>query len=263
MNNSIDGKNLKQHLNAVVDVLESNVLNDKKDDKKEKSKWFNNNVMMLFSTGMIFDRNDKQLLDQMIDYFNNTNSIFLNCYYKIYDYNSDIVQKLEEMHSIGNGNYHVCCFAICYGEDYSNSPDKQTFNHKGVCAYFTSLNSIRDYMISLIQSYGTVNENKPVHIDKTDVRSTQKFNYKDEIVTDYNIPDKSIISHGRTRIITNVDGIRGHPKNFRREYTQNDKDVISYHNNGSDMKGIFKANEEFINNSNIKYNDEIESISYS
>ena len=39
MNNSIDGKNLKQHLNAVVDVLESNVLNDKKDDKKEKSKW--------------------------------------------------------------------------------------------------------------------------------------------------------------------------------------------------------------------------------
>ena len=190
--------------------------------------WFAQNVCFIFSTGAIFDRNDKMFLDSVIDFFNSNNESYLPCEMKTYSYSTDIIQKFENIEAIGNGNYHMCCFVVCYADN--NTLDKfpePMFSHRGICEHLIDQTEIRDEIMRFMSLYGFTKKQyyQPSSVNKLSQRDMStlpdtKLQYDTNIDYDSatnrelmaNIKTKDSTIGKRTRIKGNVNGKRGYPR---------------------------------------------------
>ena len=190
--------------------------------------WFAQNVCFIFSTGAIFDKNDKLFLDSVIDFFNNKNESYLPCEMKTYPYSSDIIQKFENLEAIGNGNYHMCCFVVCYADDQTllKFPEPM-FSHRGICEHLIDQTEIRDEIMRFMGLYGFTKKKyyQPSSVSKLSQRDATtlpetKLQYETTIDFDSatnrelmtNIKTKDSCIGKRTRIRSNINGKRGYPR---------------------------------------------------
>lgn len=190
--------------------------------------WVAQNVAFIFSTGAIFDKNDKAFLDSVIDFFNSNNNSYLPCVYKTYSYTSDVIQKFEKLEAIGNGNYHMVCFIICYAtnETLPFAPESM-FSHRGICESLIDDTEIRDEISRLMGLYGFTKQIyiQPSSVSKIGSRDNKtlpdiKLQYDTEI--EYNEPtNRELMSNLKTKESTigtrsnikgTVNGQRTYPR---------------------------------------------------
>lgn len=231
-----NNEDIKNSIMEVQQILKEN--NDKEYIDKETGDkivnatqdkiWVSQNVAFIFSTGAVFDKNDKLFMDSVVDFFDNKNNSYLPCAFKIYPYSSDVIKKFENLESIGNGNYHMCCFIICYADDtalkYFPEP---MFSRRGICEHMIDDIEIRDEISRMMGLYGFTKEVfvQPSSVSKIGKRDNKtlpdiKLQYNSEI--DYGSPiNRELMSNlktkdstigTRTRINGNVNGKRSYPK---------------------------------------------------
>jgi len=239
---------IQKHLNEVTSILqnrESEYYDKETGDKivniDENKRWFSNNIMLVFATGRIFDKNDKELLDEIMTYFDNNNSQYLSCYFVNYSYTTEMIKKLESLQSVANGNYHIILFIINYSnEKERNQYPEIMFAKYGICECLTEISEIRDEMIRLLTTYGYVKEVKFIPTVESNPHE-ERFKIDNEFteINDNSIQDVEMFKQ-RTKISSNVNGLRTYPKNRRKQYKQNDEDIIDYHIN-SETKGVFSV----------------------
>ena len=230
---------LKQHLHEVNDIIKTksktNFIDYRTGDEianaNDNNIWFSMNILIIFTTGAIFDSNDKAFLDEVMTYFDNRNSEYLGCQAVVYSYNTDIVQKFENLYALANGNYHICMFVICYAdqEDLKLAPEN-TFTHRGIVNCLLEQQEIKNEMIRLMLNYGFTKVNKyqpntATHIGANDNTTLPDIKIQFDSNIEYdsatnrelfsNLKNHDSIMGSRTRINGSVDGIRSHPRKFR------------------------------------------------
>lgn len=190
--------------------------------------WVSKNVAFIFATGAIFDKNDKLFVDSVIDFFNSDNNSYLPCEFKTYAYTSDVIKKFENLEAIGNGNYHICCFVLCYADkEFLKLSPEPMFKRRGICEHLIDETEIRDEISRLMSLYGftKVQYAQPSSVSRIGKRDNKtqvdvKLQYESEI--DYASPNnrellsslktKDELMGTRSRIIRKADGKRSFPK---------------------------------------------------
>lgn len=230
---------LKQHLiqvNDIIDKMNESTYIDPKNgypiaNATPERIWFSQNVFLVFATGAVFDKNDKQLLNEIYNYFDDKSEEYLACEVKTYSYETDFIKKLEQTQAIANGNYHICCFVVVYADkdNLENAPEK-LFSFRGVVEHLISHTEIRDEMIRLMTNYGfsKVVQYQPSaakYIGRNDANTLPdtKLQYDSNIEYDSatarelfsNIKSKESIVGTRTRINGNVNGLRSYPRRYK------------------------------------------------
>ena len=230
---------LKQHLIQVNDIInkqnESSYIDPNNGypiaNATPERVWFSQNVFLVFATGAVFDKNDKQLLNEIYSYFDDKSEEYLACKVKTYSYETDFIKKLEQTQAIANGNYHICCFVVVYADkdNLENAPEK-LFSFRGVVEHLISHTEIRDEMIRLMTNYGfsKVVQYQPSaakYIGRNDANTLPdtKLQYNSNIEYDSatarelfsNMKSKESIVGTRTRINGNVNGLRSYPRRYK------------------------------------------------
>lgn len=129
--------------------------------------WFFDNVSFIFATGAIFDEVDTVNLDHVLQCFNvNANQAYLKNRYFVLDYSNPVVQKMESLFGIKNGNYRILCAVVVSAsdEDLKKSPMKD-FSHKGVIKVETIWKSIDSMFAKYISVFGFIAE----HFERQDI----------------------------------------------------------------------------------------------
>ena len=190
--------------------------------------WVSQNVAFVFASGAVFDKNDKAFMDSVIDFFNANNDSYLPCAFKVYPYQTDIIQKFEKLEAIGNGNYHMCCFVLCYAtdEDLIDSPEPM-FCRRGICEHLVDTVEIRDEISRFMGLYGFTKEiyKQPSSVSRIGSRDNKtgadvKIGYDAEVDFDSpinrelmtNLKTKESTTGKRIRINGNVNGKRSYPR---------------------------------------------------
>ena len=227
---------IRENLNEVQQILKENNEKEYIDpsngnrivNASNDKVWVSQNVAFVFATGAIFDKNDKSFMDSVIDFFNHNNDSYLPCSCKVYPYASDIIKKFEKLEAIGNGNYHMCCFVICYAErdDLENAPEPM-FSHRGISEHLIDAVDIRDEISRFMSLYGFTKEiyKQPSSVSRIGKRDNKtgtdvKIGYDAEVDFDSpinrelmtNIKTKESTTGKRTRIISHVNGKRSYPR---------------------------------------------------
>ena len=190
--------------------------------------WVAQNVAFVFATGAIFDKNDKQFLDSVIDFFNDKNNSYLPCSFNSYPYSSDIIKKFEKLEAIGNGNYHMCCFVVCYAkkDDLKDAPEPM-FTRRGITEHMIDMVEIRDEISRFMGLYGFTKEiyvqpSSVSKIGKRDNKTNTDIKVGYDLEIDFESPiNRELMSNiktkdntvgTRTRINGNVNGKRSYPR---------------------------------------------------
>ncbi len=166
-------KSMVKNTEIVNDYLQSEKVPIDEDGNKlinysEERGWFFDNVSFIFSTGFIFDEDDTNKLDMILRCFQNSpNKAYLKNRYFILDYNNPVVQKIETLFHVSNGNYRILAAVVVSAEDSNliNAPSYE-LSHKGVNRVETSWNAITDLFTKYLSSYGFIAE----YFDKQDIR---------------------------------------------------------------------------------------------
>lgn len=118
--------------------------------------WFRQNVAFIFSIGKIFNRSDREQLDTIIAYFQNTdNRAFLMNTYELLNYKDQKIKQIEQSINITNGNYHIMLIPIVIAENTSNAPEKK-YSSIGVVDRFFDWSDVNKYMIEIVKRYGLI-----------------------------------------------------------------------------------------------------------
>jgi len=146
----------------------------------EKHLWFRDNVALYFAIGRIFDDDDKELLTNILSYFDPMKRTYLGNFYKILSYSDPVIEGFERKLNIGNGNYHFILIVISYPslEDIKFSPDTK-FMNRGVSEYYTDTSKIKQRMIELIREYGLTAELELEFDTLEPITVTNSFTHKD------------------------------------------------------------------------------------
>lgn len=107
---------------------------------EEKIK-ISNNLSFIFSIGMVFEKQDKDLLNNILNYFDRNERIFIASRCSVLDYNNETIKLFEKKFAVENGNYH---FALIIFQNDILEPIK----------FLTLLDQIVDYIILFNQKYG-------------------------------------------------------------------------------------------------------------
>ena len=121
--------------------------------------WFSQHVYMLFSLGRVFDKNDSNFFDSVVNYFNQENEIYLGCSYDIMNYKDDLVKKIEQQIGIENGNYHLLLVLIVYANDAElEHTQEYLFSTSGIVKWAIESDEIKDIMLTFLNRYGIATE---------------------------------------------------------------------------------------------------------
>ena len=157
-----------------------------------KHLWFRDNIALYFATGKIFDDKDKELLTNILSYFDNSKRTYLGNFYKVLNYKDIVIQGFEKKLNIGNGNYHFILIVISYPllDDIQFSPEPK-FMNRGVVEYFVDTSRVKERMIEFIREYGLTAELEkdfenapPVTINNSFTHKDIQFDIRDDIDTD-------------------------------------------------------------------------------
>lgn len=145
-----------------------------------KHLWFRDNVAFYFSTGKILDDDDKELLTNILSYFDYHKRTYLGNFYKILSYKDPVIQKFEKKLNIGNGNYHFILIVISYPiiEDIKYAPDPK-FMNRGVVDYYVDINIIKQKMMEYIREYGIVSQLEESFTTVDPVTVNNSFTHRD------------------------------------------------------------------------------------
>ena len=134
----------------------------------ESKSWFKDNVALIFSIGCIFNEMDRVKLNALLNTFNNDGHVgFLMNYYKVLDYNNELIKAIEQKMIINNGNYHVCLFVIVLSSDKEvlNKAPEDQYSITGIINKFCEWTEIFQYMQQVISKYGLATEQIITHDD--------------------------------------------------------------------------------------------------
>ena len=140
--------------------------------------WFFDNVSFIFSTGVIFDEEDTSKLDSVLRCFQNQpNRGYIKNRYFVLNYENALVQKIESMFRIENGNYRILCAVVVSATDeqLKNAPEYQ-FSQKGVNHVYTEWSDIDSLFANYLSCYGFIAE----YFDKQDItfKNSQRMDRK-------------------------------------------------------------------------------------
>lgn len=157
--------NISKQLNILTDIFneqEGNIytVNGRKIINITKSNdWFRKNVAFIFSTGKIFNNDDRSRLDNILALFqSNENYSFLTNSYKLLDYKQKEVVELEKSIHVSNGNYHFLLVVIVTATDNLSEAPEYRYSSIGVVDKYVDWNTVEQYMRNVITKYGLLGE---------------------------------------------------------------------------------------------------------
>ena len=233
---------IKHHLNQVNDMLDKQNLSTYTDpttgaqiaNATPERIWVSQNVGFIFSTGAVFDKHDKQFLDEIYSFFDVHSDQYLGCYHFVYSYETDLIKKFENLQTITNGNYHICVFVIVYADkDVLKHAPEKLFSYSGIVETLVEHDDIRDELIRLMIKYGftkttQIKQSTVSHIGKNDKQVLPDINLQYDTEVDYNKTSRELFSNlkqhdkiigTRTRINGSVSPLRSHPRKMRMKQT--------------------------------------------
>lgn len=140
-------------INVTQDIKETAYQNENSDKL-----WVWNNLGLIFSTGIVFEEDDKKMLDEILNYFDSSQTCFIPCQFQMFNYNNDIVKLIEMKFGIDNGNYHYILIPFIMTDDssiLSKAPEKN-FKSFGPINIIQGEDNIVQYIIDLNDKYGAV-----------------------------------------------------------------------------------------------------------
>ena len=121
--------------------------------------WFRDNIAFIFATGMVFNQQDKERADEIFSLFEpQANNAVLHNFHKLYNYETPLIQAIEERMILGNGNYHLCLILVVNTDDpdvLAHAPEDR-FKTPGVIEKYCEWDAIYTYMSEAISKYGLV-----------------------------------------------------------------------------------------------------------
>ena len=120
--------------------------------------WFWNYVGFLFAEGIILERENRVIFNEVLEYFNKDNQAFLPNVYKILNYNDPVIKSIEKSYNIDNGNYHFLLipFVMTNNPEILNKAPEHAYKKYGPIDVFTDINKIVSYMCEAMYKYGTM-----------------------------------------------------------------------------------------------------------
>ena len=157
--NSLENEkeNIKYLMNYTINLFETKKTTDYFNENTSKL-WFWKHVSLIFSIGVIYEDEDKQVLDAILKYFNNKDDIFIPNNYKIFDYRNEFIKTIEKEFDIGPGNYHFMLVPFITTEDQEilkNAPES-VYSTYGPLTPFVDMDSIVSYIIEINNKYGAI-----------------------------------------------------------------------------------------------------------
>lgn len=202
-----------------------------------KNIWFSKHVYMLFSIGRIFDRNDQNFMESVMNYFNKNNEMYLSAKHDVMNYSDELIGKIEKQIGIENGNYHIMLVLIVYASDEEllESPEF-LFNTSGIVKWAIESDEIKEIMLTFLNRYGIATENfTPTKIprkisNRRDDDTLKENSYKLSSTVDWNSQpnrllfsdlkyrndrDKDFATRTRTQEDKRINGLRERPAHNR------------------------------------------------
>lgn len=140
-------------LNTFNDAKETEYINE-----NTSRFWFWDNVGFIFSTGLVYASEDVDIMNQIMKYFDKTETSFLPNQYSVLNYNSSIIKRIELENNIPNGNYHMMLtpFVLTTDETILSEASEQAYSRYGPVECFTNVEEIVIYMIEVNRKYSAI-----------------------------------------------------------------------------------------------------------
>lgn len=120
--------------------------------------WFWKHVTLIFSIGVVYEEEDKQILDAILKYFNKKDDVFIPNNYKLFDYRNELIKTIEKEFDIGPGNYHFMLVPFVTTDDKEILKDapESVYSAYGPLTPFVDLDNAVSYIIEINNKYGAV-----------------------------------------------------------------------------------------------------------
>jgi hypothetical protein len=119
-----------------------------------ENKWFNENVSFIFSTGCVFDEDDRRQINELLEVFiDNGRTGFLKNYFRVMIYIDDIIKKLEKKLAVKNGNYHILLIVLVDETAISEAPEPD-FSQGDIVDHFLNWRHVIEYISKMSARYG-------------------------------------------------------------------------------------------------------------
>lgn len=124
--------------------------------------WFWENVIFIFSYGVILEGPDKILFDEILTYFDQTQKSFIPNRHIVMNYKEQLIQEIEQEYDVGNGNYRFMLIPFVIANDdetFQNAPE-QVYKRHGPIGVFLEPEDIVNYMCEINYKYGAILDNE-------------------------------------------------------------------------------------------------------
>lgn len=148
---------IKYLMNYTSNLFESKKTTEYLNENTAKL-WFWKHISLIFSIGIVYEEEDKQIMNAILKYFNKKDDVFIPNVYKIFDYRNKFISTIEKEFDIGNGNYHIMLVPFVTTDDpvvLSKSPES-VYSSYGPLTPFVDLDNIVSYIIEINNKYGAV-----------------------------------------------------------------------------------------------------------
>lgn len=149
-----DIRYVNDYANKLFDSMKETTYINENQDKL----WFWNNVSFLISTGIIFEETDVLVLNEVMSFFDKTENSFLPNAYRVLNYKSEIVKKIEKEFDIGNGNYHAMLvpFVITTDKKTLEAAPETAYTVSGPMSPLVELEDIVEFIMEVNYKYAAV-----------------------------------------------------------------------------------------------------------
>ena len=126
--------------------------------------WFWENVILIFSYGVIFEGPDRLVFDEILTYFDQTQPSFIPNRHIVMNYKDDLIKKIENEYDIGNGNYRFMLipFVITNNDETLKNAPEQVYGRHGPIGVFVEPEDVVNYMCEINYKYGAIMDNEAI-----------------------------------------------------------------------------------------------------
>lgn len=120
--------------------------------------WFWKHVTLIFSIGVVYEEEDKAVLDAILKYFNKKDDVFIPNNFKLFDYRNELIKTIEKEFDIGPGNYHFMLVPFVTTDDpeiLKNAPES-VYTSYGPLTPFVDIDNAVSYIIEINNKYGAI-----------------------------------------------------------------------------------------------------------
>lgn len=144
---------MKFMTNSFEDTRTTNFMNENRNRL-----WFWENVILIFSYGVIFEGPDKILFDEILTYFDQSNNAFIPNRHIVMNYKDTLIKKIETEYDIGNGNYRFMLipFVITSNDEILKNAPEQVYRRYGPIGVFVEPEDVVNYMCEINYKYGAI-----------------------------------------------------------------------------------------------------------